>query len=186
MIQVSRAAGALATSLLVLTLSLPNAAAQSPDAPLEAPPCASRLPANVNVQRELLKRVATMLARSATFRDQCRRLAETPWMHVRVMVKPELDRPSLRALSTIKRPQPRLFIALVDVAATADPTMWLPHEFEHLIEQLDSVDVEKQVDDGTGAWRVSERMYETTRAIRAGETVYEEVHTKRRQDNFVD
>lgn len=66
-------------------------------------------------------------------------------------------------------------VAWVTIAAFGDPTEWLAHEFEHLIEQLDGVEVRDLAARRQGAWPSGDQMFETERAIRVGRQVAEEV-----------
>lgn len=144
-----------------------------------------RLPGHIAVPRQLLSRIRTMLERSPTFRRQCRRLAEASWVHVAIRIEPG---PGLgyRASTVIQRPQPRLVVAIVSLQAMTDPAVWISHEFEHLLEQVDEVDLRRLARGGAGAWPTVDGMLETGRAIRAGETVLDEVRAKPRDDNFVE
>lgn len=149
--------------------------------------CATQLPANVRVSPDLVPRIQVMLERSHTFRRQCQRLAEAPWVHVAVRIDPHVnDNRGFRAVSVIQRPQPRMFVAVVTVQALADPAIWLAHEFEHLLEQMEDLDLDTLAEKRRAVWRVNRDMFETARAIRAGETVFTEVLGKSREDNFVD
>lgn len=144
-----------------------------------------RLPDSVRVDEPLQPRIQLMLARSSTFREQCRRLASAPWMHIAVRQGPYfMDRHGFRAYSIIQRPQPRLFIVVVTLQASADPALWVGHEFEHLLEQLDEVDVRKQADTLRDAWHTRQGMVETGRAVRAGYRILSEVRQER--DNLVE
>jgi hypothetical protein len=188
-VQVLRLGGALVTGLLTLALPAAAAAAQEQGGELIATAVCSSgagLPATIRLPPEIHKRIDTMLQRSPTFRQQCRRLAETPWLHVLVRMSVELDGGSVRARSTIKRPQPRMLLAWVDLSPSSDPALWLSHEFEHLLEQIDGIDVLKLLDNPLHAWTVRGGMFETRRAIRAGQAVAEEVHAKRQHDKFVE
>lgn len=183
-----RVGGAAVIGLLVFA-GWPGRAIAQPSDELPAVAAGSArggLPPNIRVPREIRQRIETMLERSATFRDQCRRLADAPWLHVLVRQMVDFEPRSIRAHSTIQRPQPQLVLAIVDRAASADPAMWLSHEFEHLIEQIDGIDLTKLVDDPLQAWQVRTGMFETNRAIRAGEAVFDEVQIKRHHDKFVD
>jgi hypothetical protein len=187
-VQVSRIGGALVTGLLVLALPSWSAATDPPQSAVEPAVCSAMgdLPPNVRLSRDIHKRVKIMLQRSPTFRAQCQRLAEAPWVHVLVRYTVQFDSSTYRARSTFRRPQPELLIAMVDLSATADPAMWLAHEFEHLLEQMDGVDMAKLTADPLQAWEVRTQMFETRRAIRAGQAVSDEVHVKRQHDKFVD
>lgn len=155
----------------------------------EAPCTATsmRLPDNVRVDGEFLSRIRVMLRRSPTFREQCERLAAAPWVHVAVRLNPLLyDRQDLRAATTIQRPQPQLIVAVVSLQGLADPAMWVSHEFEHLIEQIEAIDLERLAAARIVAWPSGTGMFETLRAIRAGEIVLDEVRANEHVANFVD
>lgn len=138
----------------------------------------TRLPENVRIDPFLMPRIKEMLRRSASFRQQCRRLAAAPWAHVGVKLNPQLfEAQSYRALSFIQRPQPKLIVARVTLQALSDPALWLAHELEHVLEQVDDVDVQEMAETKRGAWRVGHHMFETRRAIVAGETVASEVRS---------
>lgn len=146
-----------------------------------------RLPANVRIDEALAPHVQVMLERSGTFLGQCRRLATAPWVHVMVRLGPYfLDRHGYRAYSTIQRPQSKLLIAVVTLQASADPSLWIGHEFEHLVEQIDEVDVLRQASVLRDAWHTRNGMVETGRAVRAGYRIFDEVRTVVTQDNLVD
>jgi hypothetical protein len=236
-----RASPALVTGLLVCARPVLGAVAQQAGS-FSGPACSagSDLQVSIRLPREIGKRVITMRHRSPIFREQCRRLAEAPWLHpldrcyensvvaaaerrraqrarepgpptrvfgalgwdgaaqavgdrAGVWAEPHVGSSnggfefgSVRARSTIKRAQPQLTLAVVDLAPFSDPAMWLPYEFEHLIEQIDGVNLVKLVAESLQAWRVGEHMFETRRAIRAGEAVFDEVQTTRCHDKFVD
>jgi hypothetical protein len=147
---------------------------------------AGRLPDSVRVEMLLVPRIQLMLERSSTFRDQCRRLAAAPWVHVAVRLGSYyLDRQGYRAYSTIQRPQKKLLVAVVTLQASAEPALWIGHEFEHLIEQIDDVDVSGMADRLRGAWHTRSGMVETGRAVRVGVRVFDEVRTTT-PDNLVD
>lgn len=137
------------------------------------------LPPNVRVERHLLPRVEKILERSPTFREQCRRLAAAPWVHVGVKLNPRVfDTRGYRAVSVIQRPRPNLMIALVTLEVLTDPAVWLAHELEHVLEQVDNVDLEALADRTRGVWRVGSHMFETKRAIAVGAAVAEEVRNR--------
>ncbi|MGE3510993.1 MAG: hypothetical protein AB7N65_19150 [Vicinamibacterales bacterium] len=167
----------------------PNAAPGTDASALEATPCtavSARLPDNVRMHRDLLPRVRVMLRRSPTFRRQCHRLAEAPWVHVAVGIDPAFnDHRRFRAMSVIQRPNPALLLAVVTVQALADPAMWVAHEFEHILEQMERVNLTELAEKRKAVWRTSEDVFETARAVRAGEAVLAEVRGDD-DHNFVD
>ena len=79
-----------------------------------------------------------------------------------------------------------LLIAVVTLQASADPSLWIGHEFEHLVEQIDEVDVLRQASVLRDAWHTRNGMVETGRAVRAGYRIFDEVRTVVTQDNLVD
>lgn len=135
-----------------------------------------RLPVNVRVDRLMIPRIQVMLRRSPTFRGQCRLLAAHPWVHVKARYEPSYpDHRGYMAYSVIQRPQPHLMIAVVTLRPLSDPAVWLAHEFEHLIEQIESIDLDRLAEAKRTVWRSGNGMFETMRALRAGETVLGEV-----------
>ena len=75
--------------------------------------------------------------------------------------------------SAARRPAP--IVAAVDIAAYGDPAEWVAHEFEHLIEQLDGVDLHDLERRGQGAWKSGNQMFETERAVSVGRRVLREM-----------
>jgi hypothetical protein len=133
------------------------------------------MPDTIHVADDLRGPVDTMLRRSAAFRSQCRQIARVPQLYARVRVDARIvDRP-YRARSTIFRLISGAIVADIDIAATGDPTEWLAHELEHLIEQLDGLELGDLARRRQGAWHSADEMFETDRAIRMGRTVLDEV-----------
>jgi hypothetical protein len=66
-------------------------------------------------------------------------------------------------------------VAAIDIAADGDPAPWVAHEFEHVIEQLDGVNLRDLERRGQGAWKSGGRMFETQRAITVGRRVWREM-----------
>jgi hypothetical protein len=89
---------------------------------------------------------------AATFRRQCSRIIDTPNVLVRRAGRLEADIYIVRQ---------NMFVEL------------LAHELEHVIEQLEGLDLQLAARQGRG--RVREGAYETRRAIEAGRKVAAEV-----------
>jgi hypothetical protein len=134
------------------------------------------LPASIDVQDDLRHQMILMLQRSPTFRQQCQRL-DVPELHIQIRTDAQLiDRP-FRARSTIHRSESGELTVSVAITAFGDPTEWLAHELEHIIEQLDGVRVPQLALAGNGdAWPTGDGMFETARAMRVGRLVRREVH----------
>jgi hypothetical protein len=137
-----------------------------------------RLPDGIQVADDLRPRVELMLRKSATFRSQCRRIAEAPQLYVRVRVDTLMTGRAYRAVSKICRQPSGAIVAAIDIAAFGDPAEWLAHEFEHLIEQLDGVNLRELERRRQGVWQSGTQMFETARAVRVGRQVLSEMRTR--------
>jgi hypothetical protein len=145
-----------------------------------------RLPATITLDRDLLPVVERMLRQSATFREQCRRLAGAPQLHVRVQIEPALLLCTCKARSVIQRTAAGRLAAVVEIGAFGNRVEWIAHEFEHLLEQVDGVRLRDLAGHAGGVWRISDDMFETDRAIRAGRAVFDELRARPRADRLVE
>jgi hypothetical protein len=132
------------------------------------------LPASIVTSGPIRRQIAVMMQRSATFRQQCQRL-DVARLSVQIQTDATItDRP-FRARTRITRSSTGT-IAWVRLAAFGDPTEWLAHEFEHIIEQLDGVDLPQLAAlSRRDAWCTGENMFETARAQQIGRLVVQEV-----------
>ena len=80
-----------------------------------------------------------------------------------------------RAVTKICRQPSGAIVAAIDIAPFGDPAEWLAHEFEHLIEQLDGVNLRELERRRQGAWQSGNQMFETERAVRVGRRVLREM-----------
>jgi hypothetical protein len=152
--------------VIVLACSRPIViAAQDPAAPLVA------MPANIRVDPVLQSTALMLLRRSKTFGRQCARIALE--RHVRLVVvatPPPRELSAPRARSVITRHVYGALRAVVEIPITA---AYLPeligHEFEHVIEQIEGLDLAARArDGGSGVLEVLDGVFETTRARAAG------------------
>jgi hypothetical protein len=137
---------------------------------------ARQLPANILVPDLYGPAVAAMLRYSPTFRSQCNRLARRPDLQVVVMASPfPIDRHGA-VTRIVRRPDGRMQ-AGVQLGVLGDPVLLLAHEFEHILEQLDGVDLVSMASrSATGVHQVpGSEHYETDRAIAIGRLVADEV-----------
>ena len=141
---------------------------------------AARLPAAVHIPDQLIAPLQKMLKQSPTFRSQCRKIAETPGMYVRVRFDWHIDPHLYRARTTIHRLEVGPIVALVDIGIFGDPVELLAHEFEHLVEQIEGIRLTELSNRTSCAWHSHGDMFETERAIRAGRTVMNEVRAAER------
>ena len=69
-------------------------------------------------------------------------------------------------------------VALVDIRVFGDRTELLGHEIEHVIEQLEGLDLRRLAAAGQHVWESHRGMFETDRAIRAGQRVFKEMRDR--------
>ena len=133
----------------------------------------SKLPANMEVSRHVLRALEKLYDKSPTFRAQCARLASAK--NLLVIVRFDGMMPSrFRAFTIIERRGRDLRAdvrlphgwALIELAA---------HEFEHVLEQIEGLNLRKlsRMRD-TGVREIEPERYETDRAQRVGRVVAEE------------
>jgi hypothetical protein len=113
--------------------------------------------------------VAMMLTRSATFRRQCARLAAAPYLSIIIRAEAP-NGTQAPALTRIRREADGRLTATMQLAPSSRTPELIAHEFEHIIEQLDGVDLAIMSRlRSTGVKRVSEvDAFETRRAIVTG------------------
>lgn len=125
--------------------------------------------------RDLL---SSMVRRSPTFRRQCVRIAHAPDLVVLLEGRPApATVTDVRAETRITRKAGRL-TAVVLLRRFDDPVELIAHEIEHIIEQLDGVDLHARAavtDSGVRLRAGEQPMFETTRATRVGLAVAAEM-----------
>lgn len=142
----------------------------------DASPAPGVLPPNLIAAPSYRPLLESMLARSATFRRQCRRVAGTPGLIVtlRPAVRPFSG---VRARTQLGRVEGDL-VAAIELLTLLDPVELIAHEIEHVIEQLDGVDLASKAGvaaSGVHSARAVDGAFETTRATRIGLRVAGEV-----------
>ena len=158
---------ALAFDPSVTSVVRPYVAADVP-----AAESSSLLPAALNAGA-MKPLVEAMLRQSPTFRRQCQRLMD-PRL-VSLLLRHEILR-GARALTEVKPINGRLS-AVVRLGHGDDYVELIAHEIEHVIEQLDGVDLRARAElPGTGVSECGPKpsSFETVRAIRAGLKVAQE------------
>ena len=136
-------------------------------------------PANLTVPSGFQPAIEQMLARSPMFRRQCLRLAGAPHLAVVVrMLHPLNGGP--RARTQISQADGNRLIASVEINPLGDFSELLAHEIEHIIEQLDGIDLAARARIArSGVWSCAEGTFETSRAVRVGTLVAGEVRAGR-------
>ena len=136
------------------------------------------VPLNIQVSPVLARVFEEILAASPTFADQCERIRAAKYVHVRVMPVAGMSTTTRgTARTTMRRFSSRALLASVTIPVpltTNEYAEFFGHEFEHIIEQIDRVDLEALTRARAGASRLSDGAYETTRARRVGLTIADE------------
>jgi hypothetical protein len=140
----------------------------------EESPVPSRL--NIHIDAPLRPAVAEMLRSSATFRRQWDALAKGHRVHVAVFMTSGPLEGTCRARTTMRRYSSGLLLAVVHIPPLGDYPELVAHEFEHVLEQVEEVDLAALARSGSsGVKRRPDGAYETTRARNAGLTVAAEL-----------
>jgi hypothetical protein len=121
-----------------------------------------------------------MLERSATFRRQCARIVEAGVMVTVAMENPFVMGTRMQARAAIIREGGQVKLARITLRADVSIAVHLAHELEHVIEQLDGVDLPKLAGGHQGeVWRTSADAFETRRARDTGLLVNQEMRQYR-------
>jgi hypothetical protein len=143
----------------------------APPARADAAICIAKLPPNIDAGMfgpEILE----ILSRSETFRGQCLRIAAVRFLRIRLGISPQ---PSgdYRAFTILARYDAGALRADVTLVFAENYVELLGHEFEHVLEQIDGVNL--RADAARGHARVlPDGAYETRRAKEAGLQVLRE------------
>ena len=136
-----------------------------------SPACEFSQPPNIRTGM-LQEDFVELTQRSPTFRRQCARIAASPVLRVTLNVGTILD-PHARAQTIISRYDAGGIRADITLRFGEDYLELLAHEFEHVIEQIDRINLSDEVAKGR-AWRSPSGAFETRRAFDAGIRAREE------------
>jgi hypothetical protein len=166
----------LPASIVIWTVSLlaPGAVHADPPPPTAAVCDALALPPSIRLQSGLEPVVRWTLEYSPTFRQQCRVLASVPSLSATVRVALAPPGRLARARAIVHRLPSGEVEADIEIGNPSELTELLAHEFEHLIEQLDGVELESLSERGE-ARRLDDGAFETRRAVAVGRRVAGEV-----------
>jgi len=163
----------LVTGALIVLLNLANVNTQ------ETEDCQILvLPANVGLPKGFEQVVTNLYRQSPTFRAQCDKIAAAPNLSVSVRIDPIMNS-SCRAFTVFRR-RPTSLVADVHLPPTrALLAELIGHEFEHIVEQIEGVDLSALADiRGSGVHRVDKGLFETDRAQKTGQAVANEARAK--------
>ena len=135
------------------------------------------VPGNISVNAEYRLLLETMLARSSTFRRQCLRIANEQSLAVHVRHLPVRLPGGVRAITEISRQSGGAIVARVTLHPFDNDIEMIAHEFEHIIEQLDDVNLAAKARRARSGVRVIDsagEKFETRRALQMGLKVVQE------------
>ena len=121
--------------------------------------------------------VQEMLKLSPTFRRQCWRITTASDLVVTLLPGSRSNMARVRARTRISR-EGRHLVAIIEIFSPDQAAELIAHELEHVIEQLDGVDLASKADaamSGVKRGEAPEPAFETVRATRAGITVAAEI-----------
>ena len=139
----------------------------------------SSLPSNLEAPAVFRGTLESMLLRSPTFRQQCRRLGNATSLTVRMHHAAGPLHGAGARTRIVRRPD-NTREATVEISRLGNAVELIAHEIEHVIEQLDEIDLPSRAAvSGSGVRRGVGRdaSFETTRAIRVGLKVAQEVRS---------
>jgi hypothetical protein len=139
------------------------------------------LPTNIQTDALFEPFIQVLLATSPTFGRQVERIEASPLVSVSIRPLPRGEESCCRARTTIRRYSSGAIIAWVEIPTPrtkAEYAELFGHEFEHILEQIDLVDLGAQADGHGDALRTGDGAYETKRARRVGLTVATEASRK--------
>jgi len=154
----------------VLELARSSSTAVQAYQPGSMTPGLAALPFNL-VVTSLYKPVIDQLLRdSPTFRRQCARIAASPQLRVTIGSEPPLPAQRPAALTQLTRYEGGAIRAVVRVPSTLRAPELIAHELEHVLEQLDGIDLRAKAQlKSTGVHHCQcggiSVVYETARAI---------------------
>jgi hypothetical protein len=142
------------------------------------------LPTNLIVAAPYQEIVEAMRRSSPTFRQQCLRIASASNLTVFIRFEAPPRGTNARAWTDIHRADDGRITATVRIGERENATELIAHELEHIVEQLDGIDLKsKAALASTGVRRCQcgdADAFETLRAVFVGTQVAREVHPRDR------
>jgi Tol biopolymer transport system component len=135
---------------------------------------AAPLPPNLISVAVLHPALEQMRQLSPIFRRQCRRLAGASHLRVNLLLEELSRRPSHRARAAMEYRDGLLVSVTIHITSFDEPVELIAHEIEHVIEQLEGIDLEAHARTGT-VWKRQDGAFETRRAIEVGRRVARDV-----------
>ena len=129
-----------------------------------------QLPANIELLHDIELAIHTIYDRSPAFREQCARIADASNLRVTVQIDPSIPG-RCRAFTIVQRRGHKIR-AEIHLPPSSDHAELLAHEFEHILEQIEGLDLRSlaRVKD-SGVYQLGYAVFETERAQAAGRVV---------------
>jgi hypothetical protein len=108
------------------------------------------LPPNLIAAPTYRQILESMIHGSATFRRQCLRIADEPRLTIRLLATTVSGAHGARAITRITRQPGGLMSATIGISPLGNDIELIAHELEHIIEQLDEVDLAFRLDRANG------------------------------------
>jgi hypothetical protein len=141
-------------------------------------PGQATIPSNLKITPLYREVVERMLRRSPTFRRQLLRIAGVQQLTVQLQTTVRLWMRDARATTEFVRKSDGRLVARIDISPLDNDVELIAHELEHVIEQLDEIDLAaKAAQPNSGVHRSTSggALFETTRAVHIGLQVAQEV-----------
>ncbi len=139
------------------------------------------MPANVRMPPALRAAVERLLAQSSTLRRQCAAIAAAGKRARLTIVVARPDITGCRARASFAWRAPGWFEVRIDVPFTRDFPELIAHEFEHVVEQLEGLNLRRLSEQQeSGVEEVAAGTFETARAQAAGRAAALEIQTEAR------
>jgi hypothetical protein len=138
---------------------------------------------NVGASDSMFRMIESMMQASPTFRRQCARLAGASSLTVIVALVAVEPSRQTRATTVFSVSPEGHMVARVMLGPSGSKEELLAHEFEHILEQLDGVDLPSMSRrSSSGVSVVNGTHFETVRANVIGRQVAEEIHYGKRRE----
>lgn len=137
------------------------------------------LPENIDAPQAILSTMRAMWAASPTFRRQCARLARAREGRIVMSIRTQRS-VEFQAVSQIER-KGAVWTAHVEVHIDSKLVEMIAHEFEHLIEHIDAVDLARLAQQGLDGVISGATHFETARAMATGKRVAREYAERGKQ-----
>lgn len=139
------------------------------------------LPQNIALPPHLGVVLRRLYDHSPTFRSQCERLERAS--NLRVVIRLSTTLPARCRALTIVRRRGHAIVADIQLTPGAALVELVGHEFEHLLEQVEGLNLRRLARlEGSGVWEVERQLFETDRAITAGRLIADESRSSMRAD----